>query len=143
VPPPTAAWPNPYAQAPGSPAGPPPAASPYGPPASMLPAQSGHAYSYAPGYIAPAQGLSVASLVCGLAALVLTLLWIGFLPGLAAIITGHLASKRQPNSRGFWLTGLITGYFSAAVGLLAALILVVYFASLGSFSPNDYGVGSN
>lgn len=60
--------------------------------------------------------LAIASLLLGLGVLLL-----GFLAGIPAIITGHLAQKRireshgQLKGNGFALTGLVCGYFSLAL----------------------------
>jgi hypothetical protein len=77
--------------------------------------------SYTPG---PPQGLAIASLVCGIAGVVLFFSGIGFLPALAGVILGHMAQKRQPYARGLWLTGLITGYVGVGLGLIFGLILL-------------------
>jgi hypothetical protein len=84
--------------------------------------------SYTPG---PPQGLAIASLVCGIAGVVLFFSGIGFLPALAGVILGHIAQKRQPYARGLWLTGLITGYIGVALGLLVGIaILAAIFIPL-------------
>jgi len=71
------------------------------------------------------QGLSIASLVLGIAGLLLSFVGFGFFPALAAVITGHMAQKRQPLSRPFWLTGLITGYVGVAIGVIMVIIVIV------------------
>ncbi len=80
------------------------------------------------------QGMSIASLVLGIADLLLSLVGFGFFPALAAVITGHLARKRQPLSRSLWLTGLITGYIGLAVSVLIAILIValggLYFIAI-------------
>jgi hypothetical protein len=70
---------------------------------------------------APSRGLAIAALVCGIVSIPLALL---FLPGVAAVILGHLAQARQPAARAWWLAGLITGYVGIALGLLAVIALV-------------------
>jgi hypothetical protein len=77
-------------------------------------------------------------MVLGLAGLVLTLVWLGFLPALAAVITGHLAQRRQPAARGFWLTGIITGYVGIAISVIGLLFLVLVLAFTASASYNYY-----
>lgn len=70
-------------------------------------------------------GLAVASLVCG----ILSLICLGLLSGIPAVICGHLARgkiKRDPSvgGEGLALAGLIMGYFSIfATVILAALAL--------------------
>ena len=109
----------------------PPRVDPYAPPAPYTGA-------YTPG---PPQGLSIASLVCGIGGAVFSLFGFGFLPALAGVITGHLAQKRQPYARGLWLTGLITGYVGLGISLLTGVAIVIglfaWFtmrASYGTFS---------
>lgn len=130
-----------YGAAPAAPAyGAPPAAPAYGAP----PAQPGYgqptgAYSQ-PAYAAqpagPAQGLAVTSMVLGIAGIVGALFWLGFLPAIAAVITGHLAKKRQPWARGFWLTGLITGYVGIGIAVVTLLGFLAILAF--SFSVSNY-----
>ncbi|MFD5215012.1 DUF4190 domain-containing protein [Microbacterium sp. NPDC058345] len=81
----------------------------------------------------PTSGLAVASLVCGLAGLVLSWLVFPILASVAAVITGHMALKQtgqRPDlaGRGLAIAGLILGYvgvgflvLAMAGGLLALL----------------------
>jgi hypothetical protein len=133
-----AAQPDPYA----APTAPPAAAGPYAPPPAPgtqpPPAYGAPAYGspgYAPAPAGPPQGLAIASLACGIGGLLLMLVGFGFLASLAAVITGHMAQKRQPYARGFWITGLITGYIGLALGLLFGLfILLGIIAAFASVS---------
>jgi hypothetical protein len=58
-------------------------------------------------------------------------LTLGFLPALGAVITGHLAARRQPYAKGFWLTGIITGYIGVGLSViyLGFFILAILAAS--------------
>lgn len=102
--------PGPYGQ-PASPYGQPP--SPYG--------QQGYY-----GMPAEPKTLSIASMVCGIASVIMG--WI-LLPQIAAIITGHMALKREPAGRGMSITGLVLGYLCllgyGAFWLLAILGLAI------------------
>ncbi len=102
-------------------------ASPYGAPPT----------SYAPAPAAPPQGLAIASFICGIGGLLLV--WIGFgLPAsIAAVITGHLAQKRQPYARGFWITGLITGYVGILIGVVVGIFIIGFLIAV--FSAGYYG----
>jgi len=51
--------------------------------------------------------LSIASMVCGIASVIMG--WL-LLPQFAAIITGHLALRREPSGKGMSITGLVLGY---------------------------------
>jgi hypothetical protein len=66
----------------------------------------------------------------------------GFLPSLAAVITGHLARKRQPYARGMWLTGLICGYIGLGISVLWiafwVVFIIVLIANAGSLGTGTY-----
>jgi hypothetical protein len=87
---------------------------------------SPYAAPYQPGQGgAPKKGLAITSMVLGIVSVVLFLpLWfLTFFTGLAALITGVLARKRNPEAKGFALAGIITG----VVGLLLSLIFGIIF----------------
>ena len=122
-------------------------AAPYGaaapgvtpPPAQPgYPAQPYAAQPYAAQPAGPAQGLAITSMILGIVGLLLALVGFGFLPSLAAVITGHLAQRRQPWAKPFWLTGVITGWVGVGIGLLTGLFilffLVLGFASFGAYN---------
>jgi hypothetical protein len=132
--------PDPYAPpAPGyspagygyqAPANPP--ASPYAQPGeagygAQQPAYAQPVYAQAPyGYpIAPSKSLSITSMVLGLVGI-----FFGALFSVAAVITGHIAARREPHAKGFWLTGIITGYVIVVVWILIvityAVLMTVY-----------------
>jgi hypothetical protein len=115
---------NPYAAASA------PAAAQPNPYAAPQPYASG---PYVP---QPPKGLAIASMILGIAGLVFCgTIW---LVSVAAVVTGHLAQKRQPYARGMWLTGLITGYIGAVIGLFwGALWLIPIFMGF-----TTYGLGS-
>lgn len=132
--PPTATPPDPhpvtapgagYTAADGTAPPPPPPFTPGVPPAY----QAAPAYGAVPPVYAqpgPPQGLSIASMVTGIGGLVLSFFGIGLLASIAAVITGHLAVKRQPYAKGLWLTGLITGYVGIFFAAVATVIIVVF-----------------
>ena len=151
--------PNPYAapQAPAAPyaAAPPygaPAAPPYGAPAGQQPyvapgQPSPYAvqqtYDYTTGtYVTTPvlpQGLSLASMITGIVAVLLSFASFGFLPGVAAVVLGHLGQKRQPHAKSMWITGLITGYIAAGIGVLTglfwlAILLIIPAAAWSSYN---------
>ena len=114
---PAAAQPNPYAQA--DPYAQPTAApNPYAQPGQPQP------YAYGPYVPQPPQGLSITSMVLGIVGLLFAFGGFGLLLNIAAVITGHMASKRQVYAKGFWLTGIITGYVGLAISLLVGLIIL-------------------
>ncbi|HEU4666033.1 MAG TPA: DUF4190 domain-containing protein [Arthrobacter sp.] len=102
--------PSPYAQQPG----------PYGQPAGPY----GQTAYY--GMQAEPKTLSIASMVCGIASVIMG--WI-LIPQVAAIITGHMALKREPAGRGMSIAGLVLGYLCllgyGALWLLAIIGLTI------------------
>ena len=116
----------PYGGAPAAPYSPgaapySPGAAPYSPGAA--PYSPGAAYPGGP--TGPAQGLSLAAMITGIAGAFLSLFSVGFLPAVAAVILGHMASKRQPHAKPFWLTGIITGYVGIGISVLWTLAWVI------------------
>jgi hypothetical protein len=100
-------------------------AAPVAPAAAVAPAPQPF---YAPQQ--PPKGLAVASMILGIGGLLLSIFGFGFLIVVAAVITGHLAMRRQPHARGYWITGLITGYLGVAFSLVYAAIWANYFYRL-------------
>jgi Domain of unknown function (DUF4190) len=114
---------GPYGQPP-SPYNQPPSpynqAGPYGPPGYY-------------GVPAEPKTLSIASMVCGIASVIMGFL---LLPQVAAIVTGHMALKREPSGRGMSITGLVLGYLCllgyGALWLLAIIALAVASSTTSS-----------
>ena len=109
-------------------------ATPYGAPTSgaTVPPAYGSPTAYGqPAYVpqpaGPAQGLSITSMVLGLVGLLFSFFGWGFLIALAAVITGHLAQRRQPWAKPMWLTGIITGYVGIGFSVLWLIILIAVF----------------
>ena len=93
--------------------------SPYATPT----AAGGHVGGYVPP--APTSGLAIASLVCGILGLFCL-----FLPGIPAVICGHMALNQISNpasgvsGRGMAIAGLVMGYLSLAfMGLWFAAVI--------------------
>jgi hypothetical protein len=111
--------PSPYSQQPG----------PYGQPPGPYGQQPG---PYAqPGYYgmpAEPKTLSIASMVCGIASVIMG--WL-LLPQLAAIITGHMALRREPSGKGMSITGLVLGYL-CLLGYGAFWLLVIIGLAIAS-----------
>ena len=77
--------------------------------------------------------LSIASMVCGIASVIVG--WL-MLPQLAAIITGHMALKREPAGKGMSITGLVLGYL-CLLGYGGFWLLLII--GLASYSSSSYG----
>lgn len=108
--------PNPYAQTPG-----------YAQPNPYAQPAYGSAPAYAPqqqyyGTMQP-KTLSIVSMILGIAGL----LFLGLFGGIPAVITGHMAQRSQPYAKGFWLTGIITGYASIVFGIIGMLVFFGFF----------------
>lgn len=119
---------NPYAQS--NPAAP---ANPYAQPAAAAAPGAPQPYAYGPYVPQPPKGLSITSMVLGLVGI----LFCGtlFPASLAAVITGHLAVKRQPYAKGFWLTGIISGYAGILAGLFWLVVtLIPILIGIGSYN---------
>jgi len=43
------------------------------------------------------------------------------------VITGHMAQRRQPEAKAFWITGLITGYLSLVISTILVVWIVAIF----------------
>jgi len=101
----------------------------YGQPSPYAQPGSPNAYGQPAYYgVPPApKTLSIASMCCGIAALV----GFGFflLPQLAAVILGHLALRREPAGRGMAIAGLVMGYVGIAI---TVLVLVIFGLVIGS-----------
>lgn len=127
----------------------PPSAQPgYG----VAPAQSGYTPPpVQPGYGAypsagspaaasrPTSPLAVASLICGIAGVVLIWAIIPVLASIAAVITGHMALgqiKRQPGigGRGLAIAGLILGYAVVAIAAFTIVSTIISFLFVGVFT---------
>jgi hypothetical protein len=89
---------------------------------------SPYAAPYQPGQgEAPKKGLAITSMVLGIVSLVLSVpLWfLTFFVGIAAVVTGILARKRNPGAKGFWITGLITGILGLLLSLIIGIFVIV------------------
>jgi hypothetical protein len=62
---------------------------------------------------------------------------LGLFPSIAAVITGHLARKRNPQARAMWLTGLICGYIGIGFSLIWIVVLIVIFSIAISAGISD------
>lgn len=106
------------------------------PPAS----QSASYGSAAPYSATPAAGatgdkktLSIISMIAGIVGLLGSFTGFGLIASVAAVILGHLGQRREKVAgRGFWLTGLITGYVGIAIALIVIVLAIIGFAILAN-----------
>ncbi|WP_434318359.1 DUF4190 domain-containing protein [Leifsonia sp. P73] len=115
---------QPYGQQPGQPG--------YGQPAYGQPAP-GYAQPYATAPATKSPILSILSLVGGIAGIVLNLAFgIGAVFGVAAIVLGFIGRTREPQAKGFWLTGIILGFVSVAIAIIFWIFWGIFLASLSN-----------
>jgi hypothetical protein len=106
----------------------------YGQPPSLYSQQPGP-YGQQGYYGMPAEPktLSIASMVCGIASVIMG--WL-LLPQIAAIITGHMALKREPSGKGMSITGLVLGYL-CLLGYGAFWLLVIIGLAIASTTTSS------
>ncbi|MGA0567063.1 hypothetical protein ACO2Q7_07015 [Rathayibacter sp. KR2-224] len=117
-----------------------PAPPQYGAPQQPAPPQYGApAPGYGQPYAAPAQKtpiLSILSLIGGIIGIVGSFFYFGGLFAIAAVVLGFLGRSKEPQARGFWLTGIILGFVAIALEIIVIIIAVVVLASLGTSLKN-------
>jgi Na+-driven multidrug efflux pump len=92
---------------------------------------------YAP---APASGkspvLSILSLIFGILGVVLSLFLFGsgILPGAAGVVLGFLGRRKEPQAKGMWLTGIITGFVAVAIAIVVWIALAAIVGLAGASS---------
>ena len=121
-----AAHPDPYA-APGQPA-------PYAAQGDQPQPYPSPSTPYAPVAAGPAQTLSIIAMIAGIVGVLGSFVGIGFLPAVAGVIMGHIAQKRQPWAKGFWVTALVTGYVGVAISVAIGLFALIIFLAAVSTS---------
>jgi hypothetical protein len=105
---------------------------------------------YAPVVPRRAPVLSILSLIAGIIG---TLgLWVGFIPFVgfflgiwfpaAALVLGLLGRKKESQSKGLWLTGIILGSIGLAVAALSLIFWIIIGVS-GGFSDNGTNYNFN
>lgn len=121
------------------------AAPGYGAPGSAAPGYAAPTYAqpYGAPYPTPmkSNGLAIASLICGIIALVFCwgYLVLPLLAGIPAVITGHLALKKVKSDptlggKGLALTGLITGYVGIGLGLIIGAFFVIFIIAATTYT---------
>jgi ABC-type phosphate transport system permease subunit len=79
--------------------------------------------------------LSIISLITGILGVVSGFFGWGLLFSIAAVVLGHLGKKKEPAARGFWLTGLITGYVGIAINVIVLAFAIIATIAIIS-NPN-------
>ncbi len=131
----------------GAPTPPPPPAYGAPPPAYGAPAYGAPAaapYTGAPA--AKKQVLSIISMIAGILGVlgsgIATIPIAGFVMGLvlpaAAVVLGFLGKKKEPQAKGFWMTGIITGFVGVLLVLLFGIGVAILFATIGTTTYYPY-----
>lgn len=97
--------------------------------------QSGMHYSASPYVVTeqPRRGLSIASLVLGIASMIGFMVF--FLPQIIGVVLGHIGLTREPAGRGMAIAGLVLNYLS----LLLMILFIVFVVIVGaSIDPNEF-----
>ena len=81
---------------------------------------------------APTPNLSIISMIVGILGLLIGFVGGGLLFSVGGVVLGHLGQRRERHARGFWITGLITGYVGILVNLVVIVIWIVLLAALAS-----------
>jgi hypothetical protein len=105
-------------------------------PADSVPGYGSPAYTPAPA--APTPTLSIISLVLGILGVAAGFVGFGLLFSIGAVVLGHLGQRREPGAKGFWLTGLITGYLGIAINVIVLAFLIIAFFALAGSVPMNY-----
>jgi hypothetical protein len=86
----------------------------------------------------PTPTLSIISMIVGILGLLIGFVGGGLLFSVGGVVLGHLGQRKEPAARGFWLTGLITGYVGILVNIVVIIIWIVFFVAVASNRDNLY-----
>jgi hypothetical protein len=85
------------------------------------------AYAPPPSAVRPSPVLSIIAMIAGILGLALGLFGWGLLFSIGGVVLGHLGQRKEREAKGFWLTGLITGYIGVVLNLVVIVIWIVVF----------------
>ena len=86
----------------------------------------------------PTDGFSIASLICGVLAILASCMYIGVIFGIPAVICGHMSLKKIKHSptpiqgKGMAIAGLVTGYIGSVISI-AMIVLVFGMIGMAAF----------
>ena len=87
---------------------------------------------------APTPTLSIISMIVGILGLLIGFVGGGLLFSVGGVVLGHLGQRKEPAARGFWLTGLITGYVGILINIVVIIIWIIFFVALAADGNNFY-----
>jgi hypothetical protein len=77
--------------------------------------------------------LSIISMIAGIVGLLLNFVWgAGIILSIGAIVLGFLGRGRERQARGFWLTGLITGFVGVAIAIVVWIVVIILIIAAGA-----------
>jgi uncharacterized membrane protein HdeD (DUF308 family) len=76
--------------------------------------------------------LSILSLIGGILGILSSFFWIGLLFGAAGAVLGFIARRKEPQAKGLWLTGIITGIIGFVISLVVIIGTIALFAFAAS-----------
>jgi hypothetical protein len=80
--------------------------------------------------------LSIISLVGGVLGILTGFFGWGLLFSIAGVVLGFFGRSREPQAKGLWLTGLITGFVGIAINAIVLVIAII--ALVVAFSSSSY-----
>ena len=105
---------------------------------AVPPQQAYYGAPQAPQKNTRAHGLAIASMVVGIASIVLCYCYgIGLIGGIVGIILGIVARSRG-NNEGFSLAGIILNAFGIVMGVVGLLVLVAMFSEIAIGTYDDF-----
>lgn len=105
---------------------------------AVPPQQAYYGAPQAPQKNTRAHGLAIASMVVGIASIVLCYCYgIGLIGGIVGIILGIVARSRG-NNEGFSLAGIILNAFGIVMGVVGLLVLVAMFSEIANGTYDDF-----
>jgi hypothetical protein len=84
--------------------------------------------------------LSILSMIGGILGVLAGVVGSGLLFSVAGVVLGHIGQRKEPEAKGFWLTGLITGYVGVLLNLIVLgiwIALWILFATSGEMRDFD------
>jgi hypothetical protein len=63
---------------------------------------------------------------------------LGFLFAVAAVVLGFIGRRREPQAKGFWLTGIILGFVGIVIAIVFWISIAIFFATFSTGFYNMY-----
>jgi hypothetical protein len=121
---------------------PPQQPAPYGQPAAygQQPAPYGQPYVQQGASRTPV--LSIISMIAGIVGLLANFAFgAGIILSVGAVVLGFLGKGREPQAKGFWLTGLITGFAGIAIAVIVWVVLIIGWIALAGTAATYSNLG--